>query len=58
MRGVWWRRGRVELPLKHGLAVWVIDNWPAVALDDGKANDRSPMESFQLEREELEPVGA
>ena len=27
----WWRRGRVELGLKHGLAVFVTGIWPTVS---------------------------
>jgi hypothetical protein len=40
IRSEWWRRGRVDLSLKHELVVWVIDGWPAmVGVDDGQPDE-------------------
>jgi hypothetical protein len=36
------RWGRVELSLKHGLMVWVIDDWPVeLAVNDSMVGDSS-----------------
>jgi hypothetical protein len=53
------RRRRVDLSLKHGLAVWVVDNWPAILpVDDGRSEGSALAHAIPAEEERLDMVAA
>jgi hypothetical protein len=54
-----WRRGRVDLSLKHGLVVWLIGKWLAIlAVDDSRSGDSSLGRPIRAEEESLDGVAA
>jgi hypothetical protein len=58
VRCSWWRRGRGDLSLKHGLVVWVIDGWPAdLAVDDDRSAE-SPLAQLSATDKRFDLVAA